>query len=222
MLKRKICERCGGKINNKDRFCPNCGAKINENFQKKENNNFGMLGETDYIQEEPDLLPKSLLNSLNNGVLGKMLGSAMKMLEKEMQKANKESVKKTDFQLYINGKKINPKNIRVIQGEKNKKDINIEKIPKINLSEEKIKQLSSLPKEEPLSSMKRFSDDLIYEIEVPGVKSIEDVIISKLENSIEIKALAKDKVYSKLIPVNLPIKKYNLSKNTLTIYLDTK
>jgi hypothetical protein len=218
MFKKKNCKRCGNKINNKYDFCPHCGNPLNENFKE----DWGILGRSDFPEKEVDMFSNSLFNSINSGVLGKMLGSAIKMLEKEMQKTNKEPLRKTEFQLYINGKKINPKNIRVVKKGKYRKNANIEKIPKVSLSEEKIKQFSNLPKKEPSSNMKRLSDNLVYEINVPGVESINDIIISRLENSIEIKALAKDKVYSKLIPVNLPIKKYNLSKDKLTIYLDTK
>jgi len=54
------------------------------------------------------------------------------------------------------------------------------------------------------------------------VKSVKDVSIAQLENSIEIKALGKGKVFSKMIPINLPIKNYNLSKGKLTLELDAK
>jgi hypothetical protein len=218
MFNKKICKNCGKKINDNYEFCPYCGARIKDNIKNSEN--WGILGENDNYNEEPDILSKSFFNSLNNGLLGKMVNNAMKMLEKEFQKANEKELEKTNFQLYINGKKVNPSNIKVTQ--KENKEIPLDKIPKKSLSKEKIKRLAYLPKEEPLSSMKRVSDDLIYEINIPGVDSINDIIISKLENSIEIKALAKDKVYSKLLPINLPIKKYNLFKNKLILHLDAK
>src|SRR3989344_3748821 len=49
-------------------------------------------------------------------------------------------------------------------------------------------------------SIRRFADRVVYEIALPGVKSIKDISITKLENSIEIKAVSKDKAYFKLIP----------------------
>ena len=63
----------------------------------------------------------------------------------------------------------------------------------------------NLPRENPKTSIRRFSNKIVYEIDVPGVKSIEDVSIAKLENSIEVKAVSKKKAYSKIIPINLPI-----------------
>jgi len=62
----------------------------------------------------------------------------------------------------------------------------------------------------------------VYEIKMPGVKSPEDISIIQLENSIEIKALANKKVFYKIIPINLPIRNYNLSKGILTLELDSK
>ena len=95
------------------------------------------------------------------------------------------------------------------------------KISTINLPQGNLKKATNIAKEEPLTSIKRLSDKVIYEIEIPGVKSIEDISITKLENSIEIKALAKDRLYFKLIPINLPITNYNLSKGKLVLELAT-
>ena len=44
----------------------------------------------------------------------------------------------------------------------------------------------------------------------------------KLENSIEIKALAKNKAYVKRIPINLPIINYDFSKEKLVLELGVK
>ena len=52
--------------------------------------------------------------------------------------------------------------------------------------------------------------------------TIDDVFINQLENSIEIKALSKDKVYSKILNVNLPILRYRLSNGNLILELQGK
>ena len=70
--------------------------------------------------------------------------------------------------------------------------------------------------------MKRLSGKLVYEFAVPGVNDIQDIIIHKLENSIEVKALSKDKIYSKTININLPILKYSLNKGSLILELQAK
>ena len=190
----------------------------------------GMLGNNDIIEREKkqDIFSENIFGGITGNMLGKMLNSAMKMLEKEMNEFEKQNISNNpNFQLYINGKKVNPNNIKVIKKpmqenfiQENTREENQE-IPKYSLSKEKIKKFSSLPREEPAIDMKRFSDEIVYELDVPGVKSLNDIIITKLENSIEIKALGKDKVYKKIIPVNLPIKKYGLLKDKLILRLYT-
>ncbi len=103
-----------------------------------------------------------------------------------------------------------------------------EKIKKIkDLPQTSPKKFAGLPKKEPETNIRRLSNKIVYEIKMPDVKSIEDVSITQLESSIEIKALATPKrkkkyVYSKIIPVNLPIKKYNLLKEKLVLELETQ
>ena len=82
---------------------------------------------------------------------------------------------------------------------------------------EQIKKFSKLPKKEPKTNLKRIANSISYEIEIPEVESFEDVSILPLENSIEIKALAKKKAYSKSIQIGLPIIDYSFSKGLLTL-----
>jgi HSP20 family molecular chaperone IbpA len=79
--------------------------------------------------------------------------------------------------------------------------------------------LSKLPKEEPASRIRRLSGRILYELSVPGVNDMNNILINQLENSIEIKAIADNKVYSKTLNINLPILGYRLSQGNLTIEL---
>ena len=69
--------------------------------------------------------------------------------------------------------------------------------------------------------MRRLSNKVVYEIEIPEVAE-EDVSIIKLENSIEIKAISKDKSYKKLISIDLPIKSYKITNGKLILELGLK
>ena len=82
-------------------------------------------------------------------------------------------------------------------------------------------KFAGLLKKEPETNIRRLSNKVVYEIKLPGVKSVKDVSIIQLENSIEIKALADKKVFYKIIPINLPINNYNLSSGILTLELDS-
>lgn len=212
MFKKKECQNCGKKINAKNNFCPSCGDSLKNNSKKED---WGMLGETDTINEF-EQFSNSLFGGVGGKIIGGMLGRTMKMLEKEMK--NQTSTPRTNFELIINGKRIDPKNIMVAQPKQIMKNTE-KKIQRKSFSDEQIKKLSKLPRKEPRTEMKRLSDSVIYEIEVPGVGSFDDISIAKLENSIEITAIGKSSVYKKLIPVNLPIKNYQLLKEKLILEL---
>ncbi len=87
-----------------------------------------------------------------------------------------------------------------------------EVIPKNKMSMEKARKYSKLPREEAKSNIRRIADKIIYEIDIPGVKSLDDVVINKLENGIEIKAFTENKSYFKTLSVNYPITNYKLVK----------
>ena len=71
--------------------------------------------------------------------------------------------------------------------------------------------------EQPKSAIKRLANKLIYELDVPEIKSINDVDINKLENSTEIKAFGKDKTYIKVIPLDLDLNKHTLKDGKLIL-----
>ena len=216
--KKSKCKKCGKSIDKNSNFCSSCGSKINNDFEK----DFGMLGKTD-LQTPQNPFQNILPGGFSGGVLGKMLGSAMGMLEKEMQKEfkNQDNFPQSNVELFINGKKINPKNVRVTK-KPIQKQINqekpVEKIIKLPIfSKDKQKKFLSFKKTEPQTKIRRLSDQVIYEIEIPGVKNLQDLSIKPAGNSIEIKATTKTKSYFKSIPLTLPLVSYSLEKDLLVL-----
>jgi len=218
MFNKKDCKRCGEKISKKYSFCPKCGTPIN---QKQNNENWGMLGKNDF-SEEVDPFSNSFLGKISGGIINKMLNNTMKMLEKEMQKEmqnkNQDSrnMPRTKFRLMINGKEINLNNGELAENQQ-KENIKENKIKLNEFTEEQILRLSKLKKTEPKTYLKRIGDKIIYEVELPGVESQKDISIRKLENSIEIKAIAKNIGYIKRIQLGLLIINYNFSNNLLIL-----
>jgi HSP20 family molecular chaperone IbpA len=53
--------------------------------------------------------------------------------------------------------------------------------------------------EEPKTTVRRTDSRVVVEIEMPGVRSEEDIEVRELENSVEIKAVAKGKGYFKIL-----------------------
>lgn len=215
MFNKKKCPKCGEGIKEKFGFCPSCGNKLDEG------NNWGMIGQNDVPQNTESLsnLP------FGGGILNKMIGSAMKMMEQEMQKnmsQPKNFKPKTNLQLYVNGKKINLGNNLQQPIKKAPTKKSTKKLISLPFSKENLKKFSNLPREELKTKIRRLSDKIIYEIEMPEVKSIKDISISQLESSIEIKAIGKTKSYFKTIQIGLPIINYNFSTKKLILELDSK
>lgn len=213
MFNKKKCERCGSKIGNKFDFCPYCGKSASDSDE-----DFGMLGRNDSFDEFENF-SKSMFSGFGGNMLNKMLGNAMKMLEKEMKKEmNKtNSQPRTNFQLFINGKKVDlGEGALPVQKQKAKKAV------PVKLVQNKLKNFSKLPRENPKTDIRRFSNKIVYEMSVPGVKSMDDVSIVQLENSIEVKAVAKSKSYLKVIPINLPVVNYGLEDQKIILEFEVQ
>jgi len=203
MLKRK-CPGCNKKVERKFNFCPYCGMSFKA---KKEQDNFGMLGRDDFLPE--------FEKELNQGFrmpfgLGKIMNSLVKQLEKELEKDIKQN------QNFPQGFRI-----QVSTGQPKIQQTQKRKIIKqpIKISQEELKRRSKLPKQEAVANIRRLSDRIIYELSVPGVTSGKDVLITKLEDSIEIKAYSKDKCFVKTIPLKVEIIGYYVKDNKLFIEL---
>jgi len=218
MFKKK-CPRCEKKIEKNYDFCPYCGMNFKSRYDDED---YGFLGKNDFINKDTN----SMLN-IGGSFLDKMINNAMKMIEKQMQEmpdSFEQDIKRNfskmpsnmRIRFMVNGKEIP---INQIYGQQK---IEPQKPAKIKISEEQTKKLAKLPRKEPKTTMKRLSGKLIYELAVPGVNNIQDIIINKLENSIEIKAISKNKVYSKNLNVNLPILRYSLDNENIILELKAK
>ncbi len=219
MFRKKSCENCGEKISGKENFCPNCGKELKSNSKKDD---WGMLGKEDFEEFREEIrLPKGM-NLLFNTLI-KSLDKQFQELEKgAREKIDSPNIKKSGVSVNISISGNSPPKIKIDQfGNRLGKEKTFREIKgvQMKLSPEKMKKLSNLPKKEPQIKRKRISDSIIYELNIPGVKSIEDVSIVRLENSIEIKAIGNKYVYQKIIPINLPIINYDISNGKLILEL---
>lgn len=206
MIKKIRCPNCKEKVKESFSFCPTCGEELVEN-QK----GWGMLGKKDSINQEKT----DFFEGFTGSILNKMLKSSIKMLEREMQKDLKENPQPFgNMRLMINGKEITPKKIQQIK--------NKPKYLPIDFSKENLEKYRKMKKTEPNSTLKRVDNKVKYELEVPEVKSIKDISIIKLENSLEVKAVGQKVAYSKRIPIDLPLKKYSLINGLLTLELEAE
>ncbi|MEK6918894.1 MAG: zinc ribbon domain-containing protein [Nanoarchaeota archaeon] len=226
------CLNCGSKISKKSNFCSGCGFDLSKNYDSRD---YGMLGRDDNgpLGELPMGLGSLLGNLMNemNKQMSRAMGENMKGMNEEKQNNKVKRVKQSGISISIssstNGQpKISIKKFGDANLGSSKEEFSqeIEEIiPSNKMSDDKAIRVSKLPKEEAKSKVRRIGEKLVYEIEVPGVKKLDDIIINKLEESIEIKAFSDKTSYWKNLPVTLPITKYKLSKEgILTIELTSE
>ncbi|MBI2629983.1 zinc ribbon domain-containing protein [Candidatus Pacearchaeota archaeon] len=208
----KKCKSCGEKLTKEFRFCPFCGASV------KNNSDYGMLGTTDDIEE----LAMGIPNNFN-----KMFSGLMEEIENDFKEFDKQErkTKNPSPDMLPQGIRIN-----ICSGDGKKFDIKIGglgnignmnqkareiKIPFGKLTDEDAKRLSSLPREEAKTGVKRIGNSVVYELNLPGITNIKEIIMNKLENSLEIKAFSKDRVYFKIIPIKQNLYNYKFEKEKL-------
>ena len=215
----KKCPRCSRKISKDYDFCPHCGNNFRFERMMKNEKDYGLLGKDDLSTPGFPAGGMNLPPGFNN-----LFNSLLKEVEKQFREADKNIPRKNirpenSISISIATSTGKQPEIRISGPVKKQKEI---RIVQPEISEEDAKKLSKLPKKEAETKVRRMSNKLIYELDVPGVKSLKDVIINKLENSIEIKAFSEDKVYFKLLPVKLPITDYKLKSGKIIIELAVK
>ncbi|MFZ1970699.1 MAG: hypothetical protein WAU65_00765 [Candidatus Nanoarchaeia archaeon] len=222
MFKKKICKRCGNTLRNKYAFCPYCG-----NILDKKEENFGMLGKDDSLNQMSPFGDSGFsgFNMIFNSLI-RNLEKQFKEVEKQNPTVNPQDKQQNEMgNISISISSFGGKSPSVTMNSIpiDKKNSEKKKVKKFvdNLPSDRLKKFSSLPREEPKTNIRRLSNKLIYEISLPGVKSLKDISLLNLEKNRELKAVSDDKSYLKSIP-NFPIINYKLSKGKFILELDAR
>jgi HSP20 family molecular chaperone IbpA len=248
MFKKKIKCICGNKIDLRYEYCPHCGTSIKEAKAQRDLKKLHedrVDEEIDKITKELSRgfgMPAIASFPFKMFVkkLSKDIEKQFREMDQEMSKMQRNqqvplNSKKVSQPLFQEGKKVGDIqefkfpggqgfSVQINMGspqeslQENEKPEKV-KLPKSNISERKAQELSKLPRQEPETKIRRLTDKIVYEISLPGVKNEKDIIINKLQNSIEIKAFSKDKAYFKLITLALAIKSWKLDKEVLVLEL---
>ncbi|OYT37488.1 hypothetical protein B6U82_01655 [Candidatus Pacearchaeota archaeon ex4484_31] len=212
MFRRKLkCPRCNRKIEKGFKFCPYCGACLETEKEPE-----SLLDAIDEEFEMPSLFRFPFKR------LFKQIDEQLKAFDKALSEGKMPRKYSSGISISISsvpGKEPVIKIKRFGPGTKKEEVIKAEQQKAKKISEEEAEKLAKLPRAEPETTVRRLTDKIVYEISLPGVKNKKDVMINRLENSIEIKAFSKDKAYFKLIPISLPIKRYYLKNEKLFLEL---
>jgi len=207
------CSNCKSGVSKDFDYCPYCGLYLlDKNQEMKE---FGMLGKKDFTdRNSKETLMSAPGLGITDKIIGAMVNSLMKNLDKQFRDMNSAEVKPIPNGFSI---KIGPANQKQ-EPEKQKKEAS----PKKNPTAEQMKRFSSMPKTSAKSNVKRLGNKIVYELGMEGIRSPEDIFVSKLENGYEIKAIGQDNVYVNTIPLDLPVKSFKIDKDKITIEFKTE
>ena len=207
-FKKKLikCENCSSKIKGKYTFCPYCGSSLTN--EDKNFKDYGLLGKGEELG-----IGMPMEMGFTDRIIGSLVNSLMKNLDKQFRQIDKEfgKVDKAEIRSFPNGIKI--KIGPVMEAKKAPR----ERTFKNQITQEQIDKMSSMPRVKAEAKVRRINDKVIYELNIPGIQSPQDVFISKLESGYEIKAIGHKKVYVNSLPVNLPLKSLSIENNKLLV-----
>lgn len=213
------CSRCSKRVSKKYDFCPYCGINLNAE-SNLDNGDFGFLGKDDFDMKLPFGF-KALMKPLMKELSKQMLELDKEIKREEGYYKDKAEGKRafSNFSIHIGIPGQKP--IRINSFPLNSNQVvrknKFSGLPKID--SKKLDKIKNLARKEPITTVRRLSDKIIYDIGLPGVRSLEDIDIAKLEDSIEIKAIAKDCLFLKVLDVTFPLKSYSFKDEKLILNL---
>ncbi|MEI7719543.1 MAG: hypothetical protein WCI72_06745, partial [archaeon] len=164
---------------------------------KSRQEDYGMLGNSDEMQQQINEL------KLPFGFNG-IFNSLMKQVEKEMANMdNAEGMKPKGFKIQISTGMPKMQTMSPVPEETRR----VSSIDSFNerISDEERETRTKLKQVPAKSTIRRLPEGLIYEIETPGVTAKKDITLTKLEQSLELKAYSKDRCYVKKLPSKVEI-----------------
>jgi len=181
MFRKNRCPKCGRKLNADWNFCPYCGYEVKPKIISP------LEGIFEDVEKEFEKLDK-------------MFGIGFKIPKIPLEKGGGVSI------TIHSGTGMKPKIEVKTSGEYKKIEPELKRKLGIKPAIEEVEEKPArrkMPKitEEPETKVKIVGNKRIISLILPGVKDSKDIEIKRLEQSVEIKAFAKDRAYFKLIPV---------------------
>jgi len=187
------CPNCGSRVEDDWGFCPRCGNRLKGDMFtdvfsriEREFKEMGRMFERNF--EVFDLSPFFTKPIKGRGFsirITQTSGEKPKISVKTFGDVDRKEIEEEMKRLGFGGR------VRAI-GSKIRELREPKRERELSLSEAKIT-------EEPKTSVRRIGERIVVEVELPGVRDMGDIEVRSLENSIEVKAIAGDKAYFKIL-----------------------
>jgi len=200
------CPRCGKEIEKEWEYCPGCGFRLKgdeffrfddifERFHKQmEKMNKMFKKEFEVFDLSPVFRERPISGKAKGFkiTIGSGTGREPKISVKTFGDVNERELKKEIFEQLGMEKESERKSE---EGERRFK------LPQLIKHKEVSRDELPVPRttEEPKTKVRRMDSKVLVDIEIPGVKSEENIDVRELESSVEVKALAGDKAYFKIL-----------------------
>jgi len=207
------CEVCGAKVEKGWEFCVRCGTRIRKSMWPSI---FGggvesifkhFSKEMERIEKEMSNMEREFgvidlrslpLREIKPGARGFSIRISSKTGEKpKIDVRTWGDVERKEIKQQVAKQLgVSPEEVRTVE----EKSTTTEAMPKIaKRLRERIPRVVPAVTEEPKTNVVQLPGKVVVELELPGVESDKDVDVTEMEESTEVKAYAKDKVYFKII-----------------------
>ncbi len=222
-----VCKRCGKQVEKGWRYCPNCGSIIHvprkslfDDIFSRFRNEFSGMGRMQNKQFEVlDLSP------LFKGGPAKVRGTMVPARKGFTIKITRSGNQKPRIDVRTFGNVNNDEVRKEVADEMRSLGISNggQQFPKPaqrpaeTVAKPESEEKPAKVTEEPETTVKREGQKVMVDMKLPDVKAEEDIRISQLESSVEVRARAGDKAYFKIItkPGQLAISSKSFKKGQL-------
>jgi hypothetical protein len=211
MFSKPSCKRCEGKLKDDFSFCPFCGLDLRN--PHADMRDYGLLGKNDAVLGAPMLGGGAI--GMNDPAMNGLFANIMKMMEHQLKNIDPEQLDSVMKEMHSEIQRL-PNGIKISFGPKPVHQPKQQPQPRV-ITDEQRARMTKLPRAEAKTNIRRFSDHVVYSLDVPGLTSVNDVFVSKVESGYEVKAIGKNKVFVNSLQLNLPIKKYSVKDERLSL-----
>jgi len=210
------CPRCSKDVEKSWDFCPHCGAMLTMNLldDMMEKMNRQMKEISKSLEKNFEIFDLSPYFKKSGGG-----GFSIKIVQSN-HKRPKVSVRTFGD---LDSEKIEKQVYKRLGAKPAGNDRDSGFLHRLGLSKDGKPETKKLPvpkkTEEPNTDVKRLASKVMVVMDMPGVKSEKDIEIRELENSIEVRALAGDKAYFKILtkPEEFSLSSRKFSKGKLRL-----